>query len=58
MRKIIYTNEVSELVVETSGDLVEIIQSMEGDEVGRVAIYPEELQNLIGCLKNIEDERK
>lgn len=46
MEKIIYDNQSSKLVANASGGVVELTQTLEGEVIGTVSMYFEEVKEL------------
>jgi hypothetical protein len=57
MEKIIYENPSSKLVVDASGGVVNLTQFFDGENVGTVSMYYEEVKELVDFLKQV-DERE
>jgi exopolyphosphatase/pppGpp-phosphohydrolase len=56
MEKVIYENESSKLVADASGGVVNLTQYFDGENVGTVAMYYEEVKELMQFLSTLNDE--
>ena len=56
MEKVIYENESSKLVANASGGVVELTQTLEGEVIGTISMYVEDVKELNNFISGIEDE--
>lgn len=54
--KVIYENGFSSLEVNFDGELIELVQFAEGEQVGYVSLYVDEMEKLIEYTKTLKGE--
>jgi hypothetical protein len=56
MEKVIYENESSKLIAYISGGVVNLTQFFDGESIGTVSMYYEEVSELMGFLSTLSEE--
>ena len=56
MEKVIYENQSSKLVVDASGGVVNLTQFFDGENIGTVSMYYEEVKELMEFLSTLSEE--
>jgi hypothetical protein len=56
MEKIVYSNESSKLVANASGGVIELTQFYDGEAIGTVSLYFEEVKELNDFISSLNQE--
>lgn len=56
MEKVVYENEVSKLIAESTGGVTNLIQYYEGEVVGSISVYNEEIMEIAEFVKSLPVE--
>jgi hypothetical protein len=58
MEKVIYENSSSKLVANADGGVVQLTQYINGESVGAISIYYEEVKEINDFVSGLNDETK